>query len=141
MINNKPRRTTKQRKVILDELRSSRSHPTAVEVFERVKRKLPRISLGTIYRNLELLSELGLIQKLEMAGTQKRFDGVTENHYHARCVVCGRVDDVDLEPLEIVNDAMRAVSDYDILWHRLEFVGVCPSCRLAAAKEKTLKNH
>lgn len=139
MENSKPLRTTRQRKVILEELQSLRTHPTAVEVFERVRKKLPKISLGTVYRNLELLSETGLIQKLEMAGTQKRFDGITENHYHVRCIICGRVDDVDLEPLDTVNDAMRSVSDYDILWHRLEFIGICPHCRLGAAEKKSVK--
>lgn len=136
MHTTKTLRTTKQRELILDELRSVRTHPTAIEVYERVRKKLPKISLGTVYRNLELLSEYGLIQKLEMAGTQKRFDGITENHYHVRCIVCGRVDDVEIEPLETINDAIGSASDYDILWHRLEFVGICPRCRVVAA-EKT----
>lgn len=141
MENNKPLRTTKQRQVILEQLRNMHTHPTAVEVYELVRKKLPKISLGTVYRNLELLSEIGLIQKLEMAGTQKRFDGVKENHYHVRCIVCGRVDDVDFEPLDTVNDAMRRVSNYDVLWHRLEFVGICPHCRMKTAKEKSLERH
>jgi Fur family ferric uptake transcriptional regulator len=134
-------RTTKQRKVILDELRSLRTHPTAIEVYERVRKKLPKISLGTVYRNLELLSESGLIQKLEMAGKQKRFDGITENHYHVRCMVCGRVDDVDVAPLGAINEAIASASDYKILWHRLEFVGICPRCRELADGENTIDHH
>ncbi len=134
-------RTTKQRKVILDELRSLRTHPTAIEVYERVRKKLPKISLGTVYRNLELLSESGLIQKLEMAGKQKRFDGITENHYHVRCMVCGRVDDVHVAPLGAINEAISSASDYEILWHRLEFVGICPRCRREAVRENTIDHH
>ena len=61
---------TRQRRVILEALRGTTSHPTADEVYEMVRRRLPRISLGTVYRNLEILSGEGLVAKLEMAGTQ-----------------------------------------------------------------------
>lgn len=138
MENNKALRTTRQRKVILEELSKLRTHPTANEVYEKVRKRLPRISLGTVYRNLELLSESGFIQKLEMAGTQKRFDGITENHYHVRCVMCGRVDDVASGQLATINDAISSISEYDILWHRLEFVGVCPRCKDKSALSKNL---
>lgn len=141
MENSKAIRTTRQRKVILEELCKLRTHPTANEVYELVRKRLPRISLGTVYRNLELLSESGFIQKLEMAGTQKRFDGITENHYHVRCVVCGRVDDVVSGELATINEAIGSISDYDILWHRLEFVGVCPRCKdKSATSKKSIQN-
>jgi len=126
-------RTTEQRRVILEELSKLRTHPTANEVYEIVRKRLPRISLGTVYRNLEVLSESGMIQKLEMAGTQKRFDGIIENHYHVRCVKCGRVDDVPGKPISSINEALNGSTGYEILWHRLEFVGLCPRCRNKAA--------
>jgi Fur family ferric uptake transcriptional regulator len=66
---------TRQRKVILEEIRKTDSHPTADELYQRVRQRLPHVSLGTIYRNLETLAASGLIQKLEMGGSQKRFDG------------------------------------------------------------------
>jgi Fur family ferric uptake transcriptional regulator len=122
-------RMTAQRRIILEELRTVHTHPTAGEIYEMVRRRLPRISLGTVYRNLEILSEIGMIQKLEMAGTQKRFDGAVENHYHVRCIRCGRVDDVLADPIPMMNEALAAVGDYEILWHRLEFVGLCPRCK------------
>lgn len=122
-------RTTQQRRVILEELSRLRTHPTANEIYEIVRKRLPRISLGTVYRNLEMLSESGMIQKLEMAGTQKRFDGIVENHYHVRCLECGRVDDVSSPPVSGLNDALGGITGYEILWHRLEFVGICPSCK------------
>jgi Fur family transcriptional regulator, ferric uptake regulator len=120
---------TAQRRIILQELRNVRTHPTAGEIYELVRKRLPRISLGTVYRNLEILSEIGMIQKLEMAGTQKRFDGIVENHYHVRCLRCGRVDDVVANSIPMINEALAEASNYEILWHRLEFVGLCPQCK------------
>jgi Fur family transcriptional regulator, ferric uptake regulator len=125
---NSPLRMTNQRRIIVEELSKVRSHPTAVEIFEMVRRRLPKISLGTVYRNLEFLSETGVIQKLEMAGSQKRFDGTAANHYHIRCVMCHRVDDVPLNHIAMIDDILRRISDYKILWHKLEFMGICPEC-------------
>ena len=86
-------RMTRQRNVILEELRKVDTHPSADEVYDMVRRRLPRISLGTVYRNLEILSQNGRIQKLEIGGTQKRFDGNPANHYHLRCIHCDRLAD------------------------------------------------
>jgi Fur family ferric uptake transcriptional regulator len=123
---------TKQRQVLLEELKKLHSHPTAIELYEIVRKRLPHISLGTVYRNLEFLADIGLINKLEIAGVQKRFDGKTENHYHIRCIRCNRVEDVPLEPIPEVERAVTGVSDYEVLTHRLEFVGLCPACRREA---------
>jgi Fur family transcriptional regulator, ferric uptake regulator len=120
---------TKQRRVIVEELNKLKTHPTATVLYELVRKRLPRISLGTVYRNLEILSDAGIILKLETAGTQKRFDGTVENHYHVRCVQCGQVDDLPVPLLGDIEDALHGLSDYKILSHRLEFQGICPSCR------------
>lgn len=122
-------RMTHRRQVILEELRKVKTHPTADEVYEMVRRRLPRISLGTVYRNLEILSDTGMIQKLEIGGTQKRFDAEPQNHYHVRCVRCGRVEDTHVDLLTDLDDAIRKEIDYEIIGHRLEFQGVCPQCR------------
>ena len=89
-------RMTKQRQVILEELRKVKTHPTADDMYQMLRKKMPKISLGTVYRNLEILSESGIIQKLDVGGTQKRFDGDISIHSHVRCVDCGRVGDIDL---------------------------------------------
>jgi Fur family ferric uptake transcriptional regulator len=120
---------TRQREVILEELKKTTSHPTPDEIYQMVRQRLPRISLGTVYRNLEILSESGLIQKLEMAGAQRRFDGNVENHYHIRCVLCNRVADLHAPLIPIREDQFRARTDFEILGHRLEFNGLCPDCR------------
>lgn len=123
---------TRQRRVILEELRKLESHPSADEVYEMARRRLPRISLGTVYRNLEILSEYGMIGKLELGGTQKRFDGNVRNHYHVRCIQCGSIKDVPMEPLTIIENTLNELTDYEIIGSRLEFIGVCPRCRKEA---------
>ncbi len=120
-------RMTKQRALILQELRNVCSHPTADEIYGMVRRALPRISLGTVYRNLDFLTESGAILKLEHAGEQKRFDGNTKAHQHVRCRKCGRVSDVMPEvPLPPLPD-MR-VPGFTVTEARLEFYGLCQDC-------------
>ena len=128
-------RMTPQRKVILEELRKVNTHPSADEIYAMVRRRLPRISLGTVYRNLEILAENGQIQKLELGSSLKRFDGVAENHYHIRCIRCDRVVDapVDFDPA--LDQKLKNISDFDIIGHRLEFIGICPACRKQASFE------
>lgn len=131
VIEDKPRvRITRQRKVILEGLKNSTSHPTAGEVYDMVRQELPRVSLGTVYRNLETLSRDGNILKLDLDDEgQKRFDGRIDPHYHLRCLNCGRVLDINLPPqIEIIDKANR-ITDCQITGHKLEFTGLCPRCR------------
>jgi len=123
-------RLTKQRKVILEVLRSKNIHPTADALYEMVRKRLPRISLGTVYRNLEILTALGEIQTLELSGSQKRYDGIPQKHYHIRCIHCGRVDDAPIAPLNTLEDALYGSTVYTIMGHRLEFIGLCPDCSM-----------
>jgi len=120
---------TAQRQVILEELKKTNTHPTADEVYQLVRGRLPRISLGTVYRNLELLSENGMIRKLEWAGTQKRFDGELTAHYHIRCLNCSRIEDIHIEPLPALEETFRGSSDYEIMGYRFEIIGLCSQCK------------
>jgi Fur family ferric uptake transcriptional regulator len=129
-------RMTEQRQVILDELRRVNTHPTADEVYELVRRRLPHISMGTVYRNLDLLSESGLIRKLDF-GPQMRFDGDMTEHYHVRCVRCGRIGDVRGVSVGGLDEFRGKGTDFDIIGYRLEFIGICPSCRKAVKGGKT----
>ncbi len=127
-------RMTKQRQVILEELCKVTSHPTADEMYHMIRKRLPKISLGTVYRNLEILSELGMVLKLEVGGTQKRFDGNVENHYHVRCTDCGSVGDLHMAPDHEIEEKAQSHTDFQIKRHSLEFIGVCPECRGAASR-------
>jgi len=121
-------RMTRQRKVILEELRKVDTHPSADEVYEMVRKHLPRISLGTVYRNLEILSESGEIQKIELGCSSKRFDGIAENHYHIRCIDCDRLIDTPADFDVAVNHNLKNAIDFKIIGHKLEFIGICPDC-------------
>ncbi|MDQ7033204.1 MAG: transcriptional repressor [Desulfonauticus sp.] len=124
-INNYSR-LTKQRKVILEVLKAVDTHPTADEVYEMVRKKLPRISLGTVYRNLQIMSEIGLIQKLELAGKQKRFDGNPDPHYHIRCIECDRVFDLPELDLHL---GLKEIAGFKVVGAHLEILGICPNCQ------------
>ena len=121
-------RLTTQRQIILEELGKVTSHPTANEVYDMVRKRLPRIGLGTVYRNLELMSETGIILKLEVGGTQKRFDATIDPHYHIRCLSCGKVDDIEIPVMADINNAAADISKYQILGHHIEFSGICSEC-------------
>ena len=126
--NTMQTRMTRQRAVILDELRKLHTHPTADELFKIVRARLPRISLGTVYRNLDLLADTGQILRLEVAGYTKRFDGNLMPHQHVRCIACGRVADV-FPPLPVPSPEGVAVSSFAcILSARIEFDGLCQEC-------------
>lgn len=122
-------RITNQRQVILEELRKVKTHPTANELYDMVRERLPRIGLGTVYRNLELLADAGVIQKINTSGTQKRFDGTPDQHYHIRCEQCGRVDDIAMDCQNGLEKKAAQASSYMVTSHHVEFRGICGECR------------
>ncbi len=122
-------RNTRQRNAVLEAVRRVKSHPTADEVYRMVKEKIPQISLGTVYRNLELLCELGLVQKLDSPGGQRRFDGNPRNHYHIRCISCNKIIDLEIETIPDLDKYLVKKTDFEITGHRLEFLGICPDCQ------------
>lgn len=123
-------RMTKQRKTILKVLKNTDSHPTADEIYEEVKKEIPNISLGTVYRNLNLLADKGKIIVINYANDQSHYDGNTENHYHFRCNNCGDVFDLELDLLDKkVNNKVENNTNFKVENHRLEFYGLCPSCQ------------
>ena len=122
-------RMTSQREIILKELQNSRQHLTADELYERVKKFMPRISLATVYRNLETLSEAGIIGKLEISGRQKRFDSDVHPHDHIYCLQCHRVDNIEFDRNLVNPAAVASDKGYRITGYRVEFKGICSSCR------------
>ena len=121
-------RMTRQRAVILEELRKLKSHPTADELYSIVRERLPRISLGTVYRNLDFLADSGEIRRLEAAGSTKRFDGDSSHHQHVRCIYCGRIGDVEAVQQAPTVEGMHAMGFASILSSRVEYDGVCEIC-------------
>ena len=121
------KRSTKQREVILKTLQSLRTHPTADEVCKIVKKKLPNISLGTVYRNLEALAASGVIKILDF-GPKKRFDGFTDPHVHFCCVLCGKLDDLEIDVTKFAEKEAES-KGYVIKESFVELRGVCPNCK------------
>ncbi len=127
--NGTTRRNTRQRQVVLEELRNVTSHPTAAELYDMARQRLPKISIATVYRNLELLAKAGEITKLELGGGEARFDGDASQHHHIRCTQCDRVEDALGPALQPNVPEVTSPSGYEVTGYKLEFVGVCPDCR------------
>ena len=127
-------RKSKQRDAILRILMSTKSHPTAEWLYEEVKKEIPNISLGTIYRNLRLMKEQGGILEIEQTGSYRRFDGNAANHYHFRCEECGRVFDIAEPVVSGIDRRVEKNTGFMVSHHRLEFRGLCRDC-LNAGKE------
>ena len=122
-------RQTKQREAILKLLRDDYGHLTADQIYDEVREEIPSLSKGTVYRNLRVLREMGLVSELDPSDTVSRFEAKRDSHYHLRCVRCGRVFDID-EPINKELD--RRIADrtgYNISYHQLEFRGLCHDCQ------------
>jgi Fur family ferric uptake transcriptional regulator len=133
VVGNVHSRNTRQRTLILETLDTLGNHPTADEIFESVRQRLPRISLSTVYRNLEFLAKSGHIRKLEMGGRPVRFDGTVSPHFHIRCISCNRIDDLRGRRVVVIEDARDFDHDYQVLGYQVEFIGLCATCRVESS--------
>lgn len=118
---------SRQRDAILENLRGRYDHPVADELYRDLKQDIPSLSLGTLYRNLALLSSEGIILKLS-CGSADRFDGNPNPHYHLVCESCGGVFDLPLEPMPELDVAAESSFDGRVHSHSLTFYGLCSSC-------------
>ncbi len=122
-------RMTHQRRVVLEELKKTTAHPTADELYEAVRKRLPNISLGTVYRNLEILSACGQALKLDLGEGKKRFDATLTPHYHLRCTQCGRIIDVPYVPIDRkIEEKLRSLGNFKITGVQVHFEGICDKC-------------
>lgn len=119
---------SRQREAIKEYLMSTKEHPTADTVYMHIREQNPNISLGTVYRNLNLLTEIGEIQKLTCGDGSDRFDATTEQHYHVMCKCCNGVSDLDLDPVKEINEAAQQIYGGCIDTHSILFYGTCKTC-------------
>jgi len=119
---------SRQRECIKQFLASRHDHPTAETVYLNVKQNFPNISLGTVYRNLSLLTELGEIQKISTGIGPDRFDGNPAPHYHFFCRKCGCVMDLDMEGIDHINILAGSQFDGEIEGNITYFYGKCANC-------------
>ncbi len=125
---------TYQRILIYKSLISTRSHPTAEEIYSDVKQEYPSISLATVYKTLETLAEHNLIGKVTPLHDLARYDGDTEPHHHLVCLECRKVEDIhdpELNKIPLPRQAGFIASGY-----RIQFEGICEECRLAKEEER-----
>lgn len=126
------KRNTIQRALVLQAVKQLRCHATADEVYNLLVKEHPHISRGTVYRNLNQLSESGEIRKIEIPGSADRFDHRCHNHYHLKCIRCGRVFDVEMAYMENLEAKVSDTHGFAFLGHELIFQGLCPACRKKA---------
>ena len=123
------RRNTIQRSSVLEAVNKLHCHATADEIYNEIAKEHPTISRATVYRNLNLLSEMGEIRRLEMPGSADRFDHISSNHCHVKCEVCGRVFDVDMDFVSGLESGIRDTHGFDFTGYDIIFHGVCPECK------------
>jgi Fe2+ or Zn2+ uptake regulation protein len=120
---------TRQRQVVLDVVQSGDTHPTAAEVFESARRKMPGISFATVYNSLRFLKQEGLVREVAFGSGASRYDRETDRHDHAICSACGMLVDFDLPgTVDLIRSAARA-SRFKPESVHLTLVGLCPDCR------------
>lgn len=119
---------SRQRESIKEFLRSRHDHPTADTVYANIRELYPHISLGTVYRNLSLLADIGEITKITTSDGPDRFDGNMHPHNHFICRNCHQVLDLDMESIEYINDIAGKNFDGIIEKHVTNFYGICGDC-------------
>lgn len=129
-------RNTKQRELVLNLLKEDHSHPTADEVYELARKQDPKISRGTVYRNLNLLADTGEIRRLSMTDGPVHYDTDKSQHYHFLCRKCNRVFDTPIPYHDYLNQTPESMKGFKTEWHRLMLVGLCPDC-VKAEKDQT----
>ena len=122
-------KNSKQRTAILLLLQNTKRHPTADWIYTEIRKEIPNISLGTVYRNLAHLTEQGLIQRLDVGEGMDRFDANAAPHYHLFCQHCKRLLDLDIPYDAALDQKAAAAYSGSILWHSLVFHGTCHICK------------
>ena len=119
---------TVQRRAILEAVLERDDHPTADQIYEAVKDRIPQLSRTTVYRVLDTFAELGLVRRLQPSGTT-RFDGNVQRHHHLVCSRCSKVVDLEFEVLDRIALPNRKVQGFEIDGYSIHFSGRCPDCR------------
>ncbi len=122
-------RITPQRQSILQYLIEADSHPTADEIYQSLSPQFPNMSVATVYNNLKVFKETGLVKELTYGDASSRFDFETHNHYNIICYQCGKITDFHYPRLDEVEQLAQHVTSFSVTHHRMEIYGVCPECQ------------
>ena len=121
-------RNTIQCALVLEAVNRLHCHATADEVYDAIIKEHPTIGRATVYRNLNRLSETGKIRKLEIPDGPDRFDHLLHEHYHVKCIKCGRVFDVDMDYITDLVEKVKDTHGFQFTGHNIIFTGICPEC-------------
>lgn len=127
-------RITPQRHAILEYLIQAMSHPTADDIYKALEGKFPNMSVATVYNNLRVFREAGLVKELTYGDSSSRFDFVTNDHYHMICEDCGKIVDFHYPGLDEVEHFASHVTGFKVNSHRMEIYGSCQTCQDVATK-------
>ncbi|BAB04670.1 peroxide-responsive transcriptional repressor PerR [Halalkalibacterium halodurans] len=122
-------RMTPQRHAILEYLFESMTHPTADEIYKALEGRFPNMSVATVYNNLRVFKEAGIVKELTYGDSSSRFDCVTSDHYHVICEECGKIVDFHYPGLDEVETLAEHVTGFKVSSHRMEIYGICPDCQ------------
>ncbi len=120
---------SRQRDMIKEFLMTRKDHPTADVVYMNVRQQIPNISLGTVYRNLTLLADIGEIQRLHLGDGVDHFDADISPHYHFICSECGSVIDLEMDEVQVSTNTAACRFEGEIKGHITYFYGTCPKCK------------
>jgi len=119
---------TPQRHAILSFLLDSMTHPTADDIYKSLESKFPNMSVATVYNNLKVFIEAGLVRELTYGDSSSRFDADMTDHYHALCEMCGKITDFEYPSLHDVEETASQQTGFKVRGHRLEVYGICADC-------------
>ncbi|MEC5424128.1 peroxide-responsive transcriptional repressor PerR [Virgibacillus sp. C22-A2] len=128
-------RITPQRHAVLEYLLTTMNHPTADDIYKALEGKFPNMSVATVYNNLRVLREIGLVRELTYGDASSRFDCNTTEHYHMICDSCGKIVDFHYPSLEEVESLAEQVTGFEVSHHRLELYGKCEDCQKVETKK------
>ena len=128
LLRQKGFKVTPQRLAIYNALCNTKSHPNAEMIFNKLQPYYPTMSLATIYKTVDILHEIGLINILNVGEDSFRYDAKTEPHSHICCTKCGRVEDIVVD-MDNCEEKISKQTSYDITRHQFYFYGTCPDCK------------
>lgn len=122
-------RITPQRHAILDFLMESMTHPTADEIYRALEPRFPSMSVATVYNNLKMFMESGMVRELTYGDSSSRFDANVSEHYHVICEDCGKIEDFMYPSLVDVEHVAEEATGFQVKGLRMELYGVCETCK------------
>ena len=133
---NKVRRNTKQLSVILDTIKKMPRHFTVEDVYKEVRKENPSVGKATVFRNMNKMAEEGILLRIEVPGGASRYELSAPKHYHAKCMVCGNLFDVEMDYIPNLENKVKDAHGFVFSGHDIIFNGICSSCRKKQDEDK-----